>query len=410
MKSLLWILLLFPSPLMASVIDVCGTCEIRTIRDAVASAKEDDTIQVHEGEYPEGMIFIDKPLHLIGMNRPVVDGLKKEHVFYVRANDTTIEGFAIQNSGQSYISEYAGVRVEEASRCNISDNIFQDNTYSIYLAKVDGCVIERNQITGNAKNEVSSGNGVHMWYSRHIRISKNSIRRHRDGLYLEFTPDSVIEENICFQNIRYGLHFMYSPNNRYYKNIFTQNQTGVAVMYSKNVVMEENIFEKSWGRVSYGLLLKDISDSFIRSNRFAGNTVGIFVDEVTRTRFEENRFKNNGWALNILGNSETNIFVKNDFLANYFNVATNAMSPRNTFSDNYWSDYRGYDLNRDGTGDIPFRPMKIFSVWVNHYPELVALLASPVIEFLEVAEKVFPVLTPKSLEDKSPRMKPLVKS
>ena len=51
--------------------------------------------------------------------------------------------------------------------------------------------------------------------------------------------------------------------------------------------------------------------------------------------------------------------------------------------------------------------MKIFGLWINRHPELVALLASPVIEFLEMAEKVFPVLTPKSLEDKSPSMKPL---
>lgn len=406
MKRIFWIFLLIPSSLSASVIDVCPTCETRTIREGIAKAAENDTIRVGPGNYPEGMLLIDKPLRLAGEGLPVVDGLRKEHVFYVRANNVAIEGFVIQNSGQSYISEYAGIRAEEASSCTFRNNVFSGNTYSIYLARVEGCLIEQNRITGDAKNEVSAGNGVHMWSSREIVVRGNTILRHRDGLYLEFTPNSVIEGNICSKNIRYGLHFMYSPKNRYVKNTFTENQTGVAVMYSKNVVMEENIFEKSWGRVSYGLLLKDISDSLIRGNRFAGNTVGIFADEVSRTRFEENRFQNNGWAVNILGNSEENAFVKNDFLENYFNAATNAMNPRNVFSGNYWSDYRGYDLNRDGTGDIPFRPMKIFSVWVNRYPELVALLASPVIEFLEAAEKVFPVLTPQSMEDASPRMKP----
>jgi nitrous oxidase accessory protein len=64
-------------------------------------------------------------------------------------------------------------------------------------------------------------------------------------------------------------------------------------------------------------------------------------------------------------------------------------------------------LNHDGIGDIPFRPMKIFSLWVGRYPELVALLQSPVIEFLEVAERIFPVLTPKTMQDQNPRMKPV---
>ncbi|MDP2600712.1 MAG: nitrous oxide reductase family maturation protein NosD [Deltaproteobacteria bacterium] len=406
MKWFLLFFLLFPAFARAATIEVCKTCEVQAIDDAIARAKAGDIVKVQSGIYA-GPLFIDKPLHLIGIGRPVIDGLHKEHVFYLRADDTTIEGFVIQNSGSSYISEYAGIRVEEAKGCRLLNNIFENNTYSIYLAKVDGCLVAQNQITGNAKDEVLSGNGVHAWYSSHIVIRQNDVQRHRDGLYLEFTPDSLVEENVISHNLRYGLHFMYSPGNRYFKNIFAENQTGVAVMYSKNVEMLQNRFEKSWGRVSYGLLLKDISDSRIFGNRFSKNTVGIFADGITRILFEQNDFKNNGWAVNILGNSEENIFSKNNFYENYFDVATNTMSPLNTFADNYWSGYRGYDLDRDGRGDVPFRPMKIFGLWISRYPELVSLLASPVIEFLEMAEKVFPVLTPKSLEDKTPSMKPL---
>ncbi|MDZ4224614.1 MAG: NosD domain-containing protein, partial [bacterium] len=226
MKWFLLFFLLFPAFARAATIEVCKTCEVQAIDDAIARAKAGDIVKVQSGIYA-GPLFIDKPLHLIGIGRPVIDGLHKEHVFYLRADDTTIEGFVIQNSGSSYISEYAGIRVEEAKGCRLLNNIFENNTYSIYLAKVDGCLVAQNQITGNAKDEVLSGNGVHAWYSSHIVIRQNDVQRHRDGLYLEFTPDSLVEENVISHNLRYGLHFMYSPGNRYFKNIFAENQTGV---------------------------------------------------------------------------------------------------------------------------------------------------------------------------------------
>ena len=387
-------------------LDVCPSCKWNSIKQALSDAKPHDTIRVGPGNYAEGLLLIDKPIHLIRVDYPIIDGLHKEHVFYVRANDVTIDGFQIQNSGTSFISEYAGIRVEESKNCRILNNHFVNNTYSIYFAKGEGCLIENNIAEGNTKTEVSGGNGIHLWYSSHITIKNNLLKKHRDGLYLEFTTDSILTGNTSTENIRYGLHFMYSHRNQYFQNTFSNNQSGVAVMYSKGIRMKENRFEKSWGRASYGLLLKDISDSIIERNIFSGNTVGIYADEASRNQFLKNNFSNNGWAINILASSEDNVFTENNFIANYFDVATNSQSSMNTFKDNYWGNYQGYDLNRDGLGDVPFRPMKISSIWINRYPELVVLLASPVIKFLEVAERVFPVLTPKTLEDKTPSMKP----
>ncbi len=399
---------LFPLILKAEILQVCPNCTMHSIREAVIQAKAGDTIEVAQGHYREGLTEIDKPLTLHGKGTTIVDGLNKEHVFYVRADNVTLDGFVIQNSGVSYIAEYAGVRVEESKHCKISNNRFVNNTYSIYLAKVTDCLVENNVMSGNAKNEVLGGNGLHLWYSSHIQAQKNRISGHRDGFYIEFSSDSSLEDNTSEKNLRYGMHFMYSHRNKYYRNIFTHNQSGVAVMYSRNIEMKRNHFEKSWGRTAYGLLLKDITDSLIEENEFVGNTVGIFADAANRILFLHNNFKSNGWGVDILGNSDSNIFEENNFIHNYFNITTNTQSPLNTFRSNYWSDYQGYDLNHDGLGDIPFRPMKIFSLWINHYPELVAMLNSPVIEFLEVAEKVFPVLTPKALQDEKPRMKPFL--
>lgn len=389
----------------ADTLHVCATCEHTTIQSAVAAAATGDTIDVAAGHYSEDQLVITKPLTLVGENRPTIDGRHHENVILIEADRVTVRGFAIRNSGESALSEYSGIRVQNSRDCTIADNVLEENTYSIYLARVDGCLVAGNTMTGNAKDEVSGGNGLHMWNSRHITAQNNTIQYHRDGIYLEFTDDSILSNNHSTKNIRYGLHFMYSHRDQYLRNLFDYNLTGVAVMYSHGITMDHNEFSHSWGRASYGLLLKEINDSNIVGNRFFGNTIGIYMDGVNRCSFLDNTFSNSGWGVRILGSAYDNRFVGNNFLHNYFDVATNSRESNNLFDGNYWSDYRGYDLNRDGVGDVPFRPMKVFSLWVSQYPDLVALLESPVIDFLEMAERIFPMLTPKLLQDNMPRMK-----
>jgi nitrous oxide reductase len=36
-----------------------------------------------------------------------------------------------------------------------------------------------------------------------------------------------------------------------------------------------------------------------------------------------------------------------------------------TFRENYWDNYEGYDLDRDGYGDVPFRPVRLFALTIS---------------------------------------------
>ncbi|QQG35002.1 MAG: nitrous oxide reductase family maturation protein NosD [Deltaproteobacteria bacterium] len=375
------------------------------IHHLIEIAKPFDEITIPFGAYKVGTILIDKPLTIKGIGMPILDGQGEKNTVKIEAPDVIIEGFEIIGSGYSEVAEYAGVKIEAGERCEVKNNKFNNNTYSVFLVKSKDCRIFNNIISADAKYEATSGNGVHLWNCKGIIVEDNVIRGHRDGIYIEFTTDSMIKNNLSEQNIRYGLHFMYSHRNKYVRNSFLNNQTGVAVMYSKNIEMLENDFQKSWGRSSYGLLLKDISDSYIGYNSFRGNTMGIVCDAASRNIFIGNSVKDNGWALNILGNSESNFFKNNVFISNFFDAMTNAERTTNVFWGNYWNLYFGYDLNYDGIGDSPYRPMKMFAKWVAKYPELTVLLGSPVVEFLEIAEKVFPILTPITFMDSAPLMR-----
>ena len=76
----------------------------------------------------------------------------------------------------------------------------------------------------------------------------------------------------------------------------------------------------------------------------------------------------------------------------------------NVFNQNYWSDYTGYDLDKNGVGDVPYRPVKLFSYIVNRTPETIILLRSLFIDILNFSERVSPVFTPDDLVDTSPKM------
>ena len=268
-------------------------------------------------------------------------------------------------------------------------------------------MVKNNTIIAYGKEEQQIGNGIHAWKSNDLQIIGNTIKGHRDGIYFEFVYDSVIWRNIATNNIRYGLHFMFSSNDTYITNIFRNNGAGVAVMFSKNVTMMNNYFDENWGASSYGLLLKEISDSYIATNYFKNNTSGIYMEGTNRIKIEKNVFIGNGWAMKIQASCMDNEIVNNNFQGNTFDMGTNGSLVLNTFNNNYWDKYEGYDIDRDGLGDVPYHPLSLFAVLVEKNPSAMLLFRSFMITLLDKSEKVLPSITPDNFVDNAPLMKPL---
>lgn len=387
-------------------LDVCPTCAFTEIKIAIKKAKAGATITVHQGTYQEGQIVIDKSLTLKGEGLPVLDGAGKFQVVTIfKADHVKISGFIFQNTGMSYTQELAGVRVIESKNCEITNSQFINTTYGVYLENSEGCHIAENEFNGKARDDVTGGNAVHIWYGSHHLVEKNKIHGHRDGIYLEFSTATQIRENDVRQNLRYGLHFMSSSQTEYHKNFFSENGAGVAVMYSRDIRMHDNHFVGNTGPAAYGLLLKEVHNSEIFRNEFTRNTVGIFMEGSNRSKFLENLISTNGWALRIMGDCENNDFTKNDFVSNTFDVATNSDHSWNTFHENYWSQYEGYDLNHDGIGDKPYRPVSLSSVILERVDSAYILMNSFFFRLMDQTERALPSLIPEPLKDETPLMK-----
>lgn len=378
--------------------------DYQTIADALQGAEKGDHIVIRAGRYQEHDLQVNKQLVIEGEKGAVIDGGHQGYVMVVHADSVVIRGIEIHNSKVSYVDDFAGLLFEQVSGGRVENSTFKGNFFGIYLSKSENVKVVNNVLHSSFERESGAGNGIHLWYCKNIEIRDNRITGHRDGIYFEFVESSTIEENHSENNMRYGLHFMFSDSCTYRRNTFRDNGAGVAVMYTEHVVMEENTFIHNWGTASYGLLLKEIKYSKVRNNHFERNTIGLYTEASTDVEVHHNDFFQNGWAAKVQGNSVDNNFTNNNFIANTFDVGTNSQQNYNQFTGNYWSHYEGYDLDRDGIGDVPYRPVTLFSYMVQRHSTAIILLKSMLVEILNAAERVMPMLTPETLVDKKPKM------
>lgn len=390
----------------ATTLIVGANQKIKHIKEAITLAQPGDTVLIQSGVYREGNLILQKSLVIKGEGYPVLDGENQFEIFTIHANNVVIEGLKFRNTGIASINDLAAIKLLESSRVKILQNKFENTFFGIYLANSSHVWIDGNELQAEAEAEHQIGNGIHLWKCTNITINNNTVKGHRDGIYFEFVTNSLITNNHSERNMRYGLHFMFSHNDEYRNNTFINNGAGVAVMYTKEVTMVNNTFVHNWGSSAYGLLLKDIRDSEITNNSFLENSVGIFMEGSSRNNIQQNKFYQNGYALKLQASCDDNVIRKNNFQQNTFDLVTNGSLVLNKIDANYWDRYEGYDLDKDKTGDVPYRPISMYGTIVERMPQAILLWRSFLVLLLDKAEKAIPILTPENLMDSAPAMHP----
>ncbi|MDR5694466.1 MAG: nitrous oxide reductase family maturation protein NosD [Armatimonadota bacterium] len=381
---------------------IVGREGFATIGQALVRAHEGDTILVQPGVYRERLV-ISKAVRLVGEGRPVVDGGGQGDVLTIKAGGATVQGFIIRGSGRRLWRNEAAVKVL-GDHNTIRGNEITNALFGIFLLGASGNTIVGNRIQGLGVGEHDRGNAIHLFGSHRNHIEGNMILYPRDGLYFEFSNGNRIRGNYVLYG-RIGLHYMYSDDNTFEGNVFQYNGVAAAPMYAKRIVARRNLFAHSRGYGAYGLFLKDCEDSLIEENSIVDNEVGIFMDNSRENRIRRNLIAANTIGARILSSSINNLFTGNAFVENGDQVHLNRGRLLNRWEGNYWSDYRGYDLDGDGTGDIPYKVGSLFGFLSENYPEVRILFHSPAVRALAFAEEALPVLELPREEDRSPRMR-----
>lgn len=397
-------------------LEVCPTCTLSSLAEAIEQASVGAEITVRGGEYPGGIV-IDKPLTLIGIDDPIVDGQGRGSLISAVGVDLTVTGFTLRATGSNHDREDAAI-VVEGGQATIVDNRIEDTLFGVYLKNAAGSTIRGNVIEGKPVEIAMRGDGIKVWYSDDVTIEHNQASGGRD-IILWNSKRGIVRHNV-FDRERYGLHLMFSHDATIESNSLRANSIGLFIMYSNNILVRGNSLSDNHGPSGGGIGLKDVDQIIVEGNRFIENQVGAQIDSSPTAPGIENVWLDNVFAFNqtavaLMPSVRHNTFSGNSFVDNFEHVATTGRGELRDISwsldgtGNYWSDYAGFDADRDGIGDIPYRSNRLFESLMDEHPSLRLFQFSPSASAVDFAAKAFPGVRPElKLSDPSPLMSPRV--
>ena len=372
---------------------------------AVAKAAPGDTLFIERGRYPAHLV-IDKPLKLIGRNRPTLDGEGTGEIIHVAAKDVTIEGLILTDSGDRLGDKNAAIFLQRgADRAAVRHCVIAYSLFGIYIEGANDVEIAGNNITGKRDTQSAQrGNGIQLYNTTGARILDNDISFVRDALYVDVSHHALFRGN-RLHHARYGSHYMNSYYNTWEYNESFLNRGGLALMEVKNQVVRHNI---AWGNTDHGIMLRTIQDSVVEDNIVAGNARGFFIYDAEYNMLRNNLVVGNDVGVHLWAGSIHNQVDGNDFIDNHEQIKYVAVrdEPWGQKQGNYWSNYLGWDRDGDGKGDVPYEANDMVDRLSWKHPMMKLLMNSPAIQTLRLIGRQFPLLRAPSIVDQHPRMKP----
>lgn len=376
-----------------------------SIMQAVKSAAAGDTVRVERGYYHEH-ITINKPLTLIGSNRPTISGDQLGDVIRITAPDVRVEGFIVRDSGDNLTAQNAGIYITPGSdRALIRNNDLIYTLFGLWIEKARDVQIVNNLITGKRDLQSSQrGNGIQLYNTTGAQIIGNNISFTRDGIYVDVSHHALFRGN-RLHHLRYGTHYMNSYYNVWEDNDAYLNRGGLALMEVRNLVVRNN---RAWGNSDHGIMLRTIQDSVIEDNVVAGNVRGFFIYDAEYNTLKNNLVVANRVGAHLWAGSIHNVVEGNDFIANRDQIKYVSTKDELWGGErgNYWSNYVGWDRDGNGVGDVAYEANDIVDRMTWKHPMVKLLLNSPAVQTLRLVAQQFPLLRAPAIVDRKPRMRP----
>jgi nitrous oxidase accessory protein len=373
---------------------------------AVSAAAPGESLRLMPGLH-QGGVTVDRPLSLLCDPGAVIDGGGRGSVLVLIAPDVTVRGCEIRGSGDDHSAMDSGVRVlKGADRAVIEGNHVTGNLYGIDFHGPKGGYARGNLIEGRVGRRMNErGNGVYLQAAFGVHVIGNTIRRGRDGVFVNTSKGNEIREN-HFSDLRFAVHYMYGHDGVVTDNVSVGNDIGYAIMFSDRVRIERNVAD---GPREQGVLL-----NYANGGSFIGNLVrgvgdrAVFIYNAHKNRIEGNRIEGSGIGVHFTAGSERNDILGNAFVANRMQVkyvGTKWVDWSAEGRGNHWSDHAAFDLNHDGFADAPYRPNDSMDRVLWTQPAARLLLGSPAVQLIRWAQKAFPATLPGGVIDMRPLMR-----
>ena len=210
------------------------------IQDGIDHVNAGGTVSVHNGTYYENVV-IDKKLTLMGVdedewgndNFSIIDGNGIGNVVFINADEVTITGFTITNSGPG---NSAGIYCAGKSGITIEKNVIKKNSRGIILYECHGpFYVNENNVLDNEYGIWLNG-GYVITIGTYNHIKNNRLY----GIVLEDTYKNDIVSNEVRDNGR-GIGLFRSFNNDVNNNNFRSNgESGKDHIWQENCLTAWN--------------------------------------------------------------------------------------------------------------------------------------------------------------------------
>jgi nitrous oxidase accessory protein len=373
----------------------------------LAAAAPGETVCLGPGRWA-GPLRVGAGVTLRGPREAVLAG--GDTVVTLAGEGAALEGVTIEGSGRRFDRLDAALFVT-ADGARVVGVAIHGALFGIRAERARRLELRGNRVFGEPERPFGlRGDGIRLWEVHDSVVADNHLADGRD-LVAWYSSGNRFEDN-RIERGRYGLHFMYSHDNHVTRNVFADDVVGVFVMYSRRVTLEGNQLLRSGGAAGIGLGVKEAGDLRVRGNSFVANTTGVFVDTNAvdpdeRNVFEANEFRFHDRALLFHGAVERNEFRGNRFRDNRLAVEVEGRGDAQAalWRGNEWDDYAGYDLDRDGVGDVPYQPSSLAGGWIARIPSLAFFRGSIALGAVEWLGRALPLFqTPPVLVDPQPRL------
>ncbi|MBN1861701.1 MAG: right-handed parallel beta-helix repeat-containing protein [Candidatus Thermoplasmatota archaeon] len=281
-----------------------GSNNFTTIQEALFYAHHGDTVFVYDESSPYyEHVLIDKSVHLIGENKTttIIDGENTGDVIVLSADNVSLHGFTIQNSGDA---PKADAGIESQSK---------------------GCIISGNRIIQNGRYAI--------------------------GIFLNGSSESLITGNFISENGNEGIFLQRATDCIIQGNEFTQNgHCAIVVSMSSNTTIVQNTIENNYAGISIwpGSLGTEISWNLIKDQEYSG--VGLWSG-ADSNHVHHNYFSNNSLYGCIITRAHHNVIAHNTILGSnegvYLDMANMTVIQCNNFiENNYSAFFKNSSFNR----------------------------------------------------------------
>lgn len=369
------------------------------------------TLALSPGAY-RGPLVVKRPVTLWGPREAVVRTSGEGTTIAVASDSVALLGFTVDGSGTRYDRLDAGVHVRGRD-IRVEGLTVRRALFGIVAEESRRVTVAGNDIAGDpAQPPGLRGDAIRFWETRDSDITGNHVAHSRD-IVVWYSPGNRIARNLV-EDGRYGTHFMYSSESVVENNQYLRNVVGVFVMYSRDIRLLDNVLAGATTADGMGIGCKESGNLLMRGNRFVRDRVGLYLDTSPLVAGDSNACVGNRFALCqsaiVFHSSEDrNRFADNRLDDNLVQVEVEGRGTAMgvTWIGNYFDDYRGYDFDGDGVGDVPYESRSLSEQLASGRPELQFFRGAIVLGLLDVASQVLPILEPVTLlRDTRPRMRP----